>query len=82
MLDSTARPIRGVFDRRYKLAVNLLSEDELYDLQEDPYEISNLIEDDAYTSTRDHLHNVLLERMNVTWHPFRGYYWERRAWRS
>jgi uncharacterized sulfatase len=76
------QPIRSIFDGRYKLAVNLLSEDELYDLQEDPYEMTNLIEDDAYRSTRDHLHNLLLERMNVTRDPFRGYYWERRRWRA
>ena len=35
------QPVRAVYDGRYKLAVNLMTSDELYDLQEDPQELVN-----------------------------------------
>lgn len=76
------QPLRAVFDGRYKLSINLLSGDELYDLQNDPYELHNLIEDPACRKTRDRLHDRLLQNMNETRDPFRGYYWERRPWRT
>ena len=37
------QPIRSAFDGRYKLVINLLDQDELYDLDNDPGEINNLI---------------------------------------
>ena len=61
------QPMRTVFDGRYKLTVNLLSGDELYDIQEDPGEMQNLIHSSRHREIRD---------------PFRGYYWERRPWRK
>jgi uncharacterized sulfatase len=76
------QPIRAVFDGRYKLVINLLTSDELYDVAADPEEFTNLIADDAHTATRDRLHDRLLAWMNETRDPFRGYYWERRPWRS
>ncbi|MFU8781293.1 MAG: sulfatase-like hydrolase/transferase [Kiritimatiellia bacterium] len=76
------QPIRCVFDGRYKLAINLLSSDELYDLQEDPGEMVNLIHSPDHTTIRDRLHDRLLEWMNDTRDAFRGYYWERRPWRT
>ena len=76
------QPMRCVFDGRYKLCINLLSTDELYDLQEDPAEMKNLIDSPAHTEIRDRLHDVLLEEMNRTRDPFRGYYWQRRPWRK
>jgi uncharacterized sulfatase len=75
------QPIRCVFDGRYKLTVNLLTTDELYDLEADPGEIENLIDSEASASIRDNLHDRLIEWMNRTRDPFRGYYWERRPWR-
>lgn len=75
------QPLRGVFDGRCKLVVNLLSEDELYDLERDPGETTNLLTDPAYAACRDRLHDRLLEWMNDTRDPFRGYHWERRPWR-
>lgn len=74
--------MRTVFDGRYKLTVNLLSDDELYDMEQDPEEMNNLILDPAHAEIRDHLHDVLLDQMNNTRDPFRGYYWERRPWRK
>ena len=76
------QPIRCVFDGRYKLAINLLATDELYDLENDPGEMTNLIHSDTHAAMRDALHDKLLDWMNRTRDPFRGYYWERRPWRA
>ena len=76
------QPMRSVFDGRYKFTVNLLSSDELYDLEADPYEMENLIENPQYITIRNDLHNTLLDHLNDTRDPFRGYYWERRPWRT
>lgn len=74
--------IRAIRSGDYKLCVNLLSSDELYDLKKDPYEMNNLISDPEYKTVRNKLHDTLLKWMNDTRDPFRGYYWERRPWRS
>lgn len=76
------QPMRCVFDGRYKLCLNLLSGDELYDLETDPAEMKNLIEEEDLAEVRNQLHDVLLNWMNRTRDPFRGYYWERRPWRT
>lgn len=76
------QPIRAVFDGRYKLVINLLTTDELYDLQEDPGEMNNLINSEEHISIRNSLHDKILDWMNRTRDPFRGYYWERRPWRT
>lgn len=43
--------------------------------------MNNLIENTKYETIRNKLHNALLEEMNRTRDPFRGYYWEDRPWR-
>lgn len=73
-------PIRCVCDGRYKLAINLLDTDELYDLHQDPGELRNRIGDANLASVRDGLHAVLLGWMNRTRDPLRGPHWSRRAW--
>jgi uncharacterized sulfatase len=75
------QPIRAAFDGRFKLVINLLTTDEFYDLDEDPEEMVNLIDSEVHTAARDRLHAEILEWMNATRDPFRGYYWERRPWR-
>ena len=75
------QPIRAGFDGRFKLVINLLVTDELYDLEEDPEEMVNLIDSEAYAGIRDRLHDRILAWMDDTRDPFRGYYWERRPWR-
>jgi uncharacterized sulfatase len=75
------QPIRCVCDGRYKLAINLVTSDELYDLETDPSELVNLIHSEKHAAVRDDLHDRLLNWMNVSRDPFRGYYWGRRAWR-
>ena len=76
------QPIRAVTDGRFKLSVNLLTTDELYDTKEDQGEMNNLIESEAHISIRNKLHDAILNFMNETRDPFRGYYWERRPWRK
>jgi uncharacterized sulfatase len=75
------QPIRAACDGRYKLVINLLTSDELYDLQADPQEMDNLIASASHAAARDGLHDKLLDWMNKTRDPFRGYYWQRRPWR-
>lgn len=75
-------PIRCWMKDHYKLVINLLSTDELYDLLVDPYEMDNLIEKPQVSKVRDELHDELLNWMNEKRDPFRGYIWERRPWRS
>ena len=76
------QPVRAAFDGRYKLVINLLTTDEFYDLESDPWEMTNLIESPQHSEIRDSVHDRLLAWMNDTRDPFRGYYWERRPWRT
>jgi uncharacterized sulfatase len=75
------QPIRCVCDGRFKLAINLMTTDELYDIENDPSEMNNLIDSAAHAAVRNSLHERLLNWMNISRDPFRGYYWGRRAWR-
>lgn len=76
------QPMRAAFDGRYKLSIHLTAGDELYDVQADPQEMTNLIGSPEHAALRDALHDRLLDWMNQTRDPFRGYWWERRPWRS
>jgi uncharacterized sulfatase len=75
------QPIRCVYDGRYKLSIHLLTTDELYDLHEDPGEMSNLIDSPRHAHMRDTLHDGLINQMNASRDPLRGYYWGNRPWR-
>lgn len=76
------RPMRAVFDGRYKLSIHLLDDtDELYDMLVDPYEMVNLIGRDEFYAIAKKLHTDILSWMNRTRDPFRGYDWEYRPWR-
>lgn len=74
------QPVRSVFDGRYKLVINLMTTDEFYDLETDPDEMINLINDTSYDEIKKKLHEVLITQMSETRDPFRGYYWEDRHW--
>lgn len=76
------QPVRCVYDGRFKLAVNLMTSDELYDHESDPNEMTNLINNPKYADIRNKLHDTVLNWMNETRDPFRGYYWEQRPWRK
>ena len=75
-------PIRCAVDERYKLAINLLETDELYDLSTDPYEMTNLINDPVHTEARNRLHDTLLSEIDRIRDPFRSVRWANRSWRS
>ncbi|BDD11745.1 putative sulfatase YidJ (plasmid) [Fulvitalea axinellae] len=77
------QPYRAVFDGRYKLAIHLLSDkDEMYDMQNDPDEMKNLIASEAHTEIRNRLHDRILKEQGETRDPFRGTYWAVRPWRN
>ncbi len=76
------QPLRAAFDGRFKLSINLMSQDEFYDLKNDPSELVNEINNPEFYDDICRIHDAILENMNVTRDPFRGYYWERRPWRK
>ncbi len=76
------QPLRAVYDGKYKLVINLLSSDELYDLEKDPGEMINLIDSKEHVDIRNYLHDKILDFQNKTRDPLRGYYWEERPWRK
>ncbi len=75
------QPLRCICDGRHKLTINLLTSDELYDLEQDPDELVNRIDSPAQAAIRDRLHDRLIDWMNRTRDPFRGTYWLNRPWR-
>lgn len=75
------QPVRSIVTGRYKLVINLHYTDELYDLEKDPTEMKNLIDDQEYYRVRNELHDRLLDWMYEKRDPFRGPVWERRIWR-
>ena len=74
--------MRAVMTERYKLVINLLDSDEFYDMDMDPYEVTNLIESKEHIEIRNQLHDMLLEHMNQTRDLYRGYQWAARSWRT
>jgi uncharacterized sulfatase len=76
------QPVRCIVDDRYKLVINLLHSDELYDMREDPAEVHNLIDKQGLAEVRNRLHDRLLVWMYEKRDPFRGPVWERRPWRE
>ncbi len=75
-------PIRCIRTDRWKLSINLFDTDELYDLQEDPLERHNRIDDASLASIRNGLHDRLLDWQRQTKDVFRGPQWLKRPWRE
>lgn len=75
-------PIRCATGERFKLVLNLFDTDEFYDLDNDPYELVNLIDDPEHGATRDRMHLWILEEMNRVRDPYRTYNWAQRPWHS
>lgn len=73
--------MRAITSERYKLVVHLLDSDEFYDLEADPHEVHNRINDPAVADMRNQMHDALLEHMNQTRDLYRGYQWAVRPWR-
>ena len=59
---------KAVRNDRYKYIhyVDLTQADELYDLQEDPFELKNLIDDPAQAETLAHMKDLLMEQLKET----------------
>jgi uncharacterized sulfatase len=74
------QPVRCLVAGQYKLVINLLHTDELYDRERDPAEVENLIDDPDYVQIRAALHARLIDWMNEKRDPLRGPAWERRPW--
>ena len=75
-------PIRCATDGRFKLVINLFETDELYDLRDDPYELTNRLDDPALLAERDRLHDWMLDEMDRIRDPFRSFRWGSRPWRK
>ncbi|MXI87713.1 sulfatase-like hydrolase/transferase [Sphaerochaeta halotolerans] len=74
--------MRSITNGRWKLTINLMDIDELYDLLTDPHEVVNRIGDDSCRDMRNRLHDLLVEHMDETRDLYRGYQWVARPWRS
>ena len=75
-------PIRCVRTAEWKLSINLLDTDELYDLHADPGETVNLIHATEHAAVRNELHDLLLAHLEETNDLLAGPGWARRPWRS
>lgn len=76
------QPMRAIITDKYKLALHLLDDDEMYVTDIDPHDMVNRIDDPQYQQERNLLHDQLNEWMNTTRDPFRGYQWQCRPWRT
>ncbi len=74
------QPNRSIVRGSWKLTLHLMDRDELYNLETDPEEMVNLIEDPASAGIRDELHGLLIEHMDAIRDSFRGSHWVRRYW--
>lgn len=72
--------MRGVISENYKLAINLLDRDEFYDLEKDPDEMVNEIDNPEYLEIILEYHRKLVTHMNATRDLYRGYQWSLRPW--
>ncbi len=73
--------MRAAVTNTHKLALYLLDEtDELYDTVNDKAEMYNLINDSSSKNIRDTLHARIIDFMNDSRDPFRGYQWKVRPW--
>lgn len=73
-------PIRAIRSGKWKLVINLLDSDELYDMDADPAEMQNLVHSSDHVEVRDRLHDELISWMGERRDPFRSPAWERRPW--
>ncbi len=73
--------MRAAVTDTHKLAIHLLDEvDELYDTVNDKEEMDNLIFESESSDIRTELHARIINFMNDTRDPYRGYQWKVRPW--
>ncbi len=75
-------PMRAWVSNDFKLVINLFDTDELYDRNNDPHEMHNLIEDENYAQIRNQLHDELCAHMDEIRDSFRTYQFVMRPWRK
>ena len=75
-------PLRMLVKWPWKLVINLHRTDELYNLADDPDELTNCISEPAAAKARDTMHEMLIDWMYEHEDPQRGKPWEVRAWRD
>lgn len=75
-------PIRCIRTEQWKLSINLFDRDELYNLEVDPDEANNLIDEPALDAVRRELHDRLLAWQDQTRDLFRSPQWGHRPWRN
>lgn len=75
-------PIRCIRSQRWKLSINLFDRDEFYDLEADPAEANNLIDEPSLAAERTALHDQLLAWQDETRDLFRSPQWGQRPWRT
>jgi uncharacterized sulfatase len=75
-------PIRSVRTHRWKLNINLLDRDELYDLEADPHEATNLIDAAEHAAVRNDLHDRIIAETEVRRDLVAGDGWKVRPWRA
>ncbi|NLB38456.1 MAG: sulfatase-like hydrolase/transferase [Clostridiales bacterium] len=76
------QPMRAAVTDTWRLALHVLDTDELYNTADDPYCLNNRINDPSCQSERNALHDQIIDWMNATRDPFRGYQWQARPWRA
>ncbi len=76
------QPMRAAVTDTWRLALHALDIDELYNTADDPYCLNNRINDPSCQSERNALHDQIIDWMNATRDPFRGYQWQARPWRA
>jgi uncharacterized sulfatase len=64
--------MRIIVDGRYKYVAALFDGDELYDLEEDPYEMRNVVDDPEYRPIKARLRGKLIEHMETTKDRYAG----------
>jgi len=73
-VNSLSTTMASVREGRFKYGWNCSSYDDLYDLENDPHEMTNLVDDQDHAAILEHLREAMETWMVETDHPSLGYY--------